>query len=271
MKIEDNLSIEQYHNHTRGVSKSDLDLIARSPAHYVAAKALGRKETPAMAIGSAFHAMTLEPETFDQEFAVLPEGLDRRTKAGKEAFARFEMESVGKRIIGANDLAVVRAMANSVHSHPLAGPLVTGGRAEQSIFWESSIVEGVTSKCRPDYIKNLKDERYVIVDLKSTEDARPFAFERSAWSFRYHVQAAYYWDGCTDGFGHAPDAFIFVVVEKAPPYAVAVYEASIDDMMNAGRDEYYANLKTFRQCELSGEWPAYPVEIQKLLLPKWAA
>ncbi len=269
MRIETNLSIEEYHSGP-GVSKSDLDLIARSPAHYVTSKALGREETAAMVIGSAFHTMTLEPEKFDVEFAVLPEGLDRRTKAGKETFARFEMESVGKRIIGADDLAAVQAMAASVRSHPLAGPLVRGGTTEQSIFWEPAVVEGVLSKCRPDFVKQLSDGRYVVVDLKSTEDARPFAFERSAWNFRYHVQSAYYWDGCTEAFCRAPDAFIFVAVEKKPPYAVSVYEASID-MMHAGRAEYHADLMTFRRCELSGDWPAYPVEIQKLLPPKWAA
>ena len=269
MRIEPNLSIEEYHSGP-GVSKSNLDLIARSPAHYKAAMALDEDEKKAMVFGSAFHTMTLEPEKFDSGFAVSPEGLDRRTKAGKETFARFEMEAVGKRIIDAKTLEDVQAMAKSVYSHPLAGSLTRGGTAEQSIFWEPAVVEGVLSKCRPDFVKQLADGRYVVVDLKSTEDARPFAFERSAWKFRYHVQAAYYWDGCTEAFCRAPDAFVFVAVEKKPPYAVAVYEASID-MMNAGRAEYHADLMTFRRCELSGEWPAYPVEIQKLMPPKWAA
>jgi len=262
------IGIEEYHAGP-GVSKSDLDLIARSPAHYRAQKAAPREATPAMIIGSAFHTATLEPEKFDLEFAVAPEGIDRRTKAGKEEWAAFEAASAGKTVLKAEDADRVKEMALAVLAHPLAGPLVRGGVAERSLYWEPSVVEGIVSKCRPDYVKSLDEGHYVVVDLKSTEDARPWAFERSAWNYRYHVQAAYYWDGCTDALGHAPDAFVFIAVEKAPPYAVVVYEASVE-MMGAGREEYFRNLRTFKECLDSGEWPAYPVEIMELMPPKWA-
>ncbi len=94
------IGIEEYHAGP-GVSKSDLDLIARSPAHYRAQKAAPREATPAMIIGSAFHTATLEPEKFDLEFAVAPEGIDRRTKAGKEEWAAFEAASAGKTVLKA--------------------------------------------------------------------------------------------------------------------------------------------------------------------------
>lgn len=269
MNIERNLPIEEYHSGP-GISKSALDQIARSPAHYMAYKAAPQEPTPAMLLGSAFHAAVLDPGEFDARYCVAPEGIDRRTKVGKEAWAEFEYEANGKEILKPDIMCTVRGMAQSVAAHPLARPLVAGGMAEQSIFWEPSIVEGVLSKCRPDYIKQLSDGRYVVVDLKSTDDARPFAFERSAWIYRYYVQSAYYWDGCTEAFGHAPDAFLFIAVEKTPPYAVAVYEASME-MLDAGREEYFRNLRAYKECMDSGIWPAYPVEIQKLLPPRWAA
>lgn len=267
--IKENLTIEEYHS-GQGVSKSDLDLISRSPAHYVAAKSAPREPTPAMLMGSAFHTAVLEPDKFSELYCVAPEGIDRRTKVGKEAWAAFQLENAGKEILKPDVMEAIRGMEAAITGHPLAKPLVRGGTAEQSMYWEPSIVEGVTSKCRPDFIKDLQDERYVIVDLKSTEDARPGAFERSAWNYRYYVQSAYYWDGCTDALGRAPDAFIFIAVEKAPPYAVAVYEASIE-MLNAGREEYFRNLRVYRDCLDSGNWPAYPVEITKLMPPRWAA
>lgn len=267
--IRASLSNEEYHS-GEGISKSNLDLIARSPAHYMAAMTAAREPTPAMVMGSAFHTAVLEPEKFDEMYCIAPEGIDRRTKAGKEAWAAFEFENAGKDVLKADVMEAISGMKSAVLAHPLARPLVQGGRAELSVYWQSSIVEGVLSKCRPDFVKDLEDDRYVLVDLKSTEDARPWAFERSAWSYRYHVQAAYYWDGCTDAFGHAPDTFVFIAVEKAPPYAVAIYEASME-MLNAGREEYYRNLRVYKECLDTGEWPAYPVEIQKLLPPGWAA
>ena len=269
MEIKKNLSIEEYHTGP-GISKSALDQIARSPAHFLAYKTAPHEPTPAMLLGSAFHSLVLEPGEFDARYCVAPEGIDRRTKLGKEAWAEFEYEANGKEILKPDIMFTVRGMAQSVMAHPLARSLVTGGTAEQSIFWEPSVVEGVLSKCRPDYTKGLTDGRYAVVDLKSTEDARPAAFERSAWNFRYHVQSAYYWDGSTEAFGRAPDAFIFIAVEKAPPYAVAVYEASME-MLNAGREEYFRNLRVYKDCMDSGSWPAYPVEITKLMPPRWAA
>jgi len=268
MEIKKNLSNEEYHAGP-GVSSSDLKEIARSPAHYLAYKAAPHEPTTAMILGSAFHTAVLEPGEFNSRYCVAPK-VDRRTTLGKEVWATFQYESSGKEIVTAEILTAAQGMAQSVAAHPLARSLVTGGTAEQSIYWEPSVVEGVLSKCRPDFVKDLTDGRYVITDLKSTEDARPAAFERSAWNFRYHVQSAYYWDGCTEAFGHAPDAFIFVVVEKVPPYAVAVYEASME-MLNAGREEYFRNLRVYKDCLDSGSWPAYPVEITKLMPPRWAA
>ena len=156
------LSNEEYHAGP-GVSKSDLDLIARSPAHYVAAKELGRKVTPAMITGSMFHTLVLEPESFLLEYAVCPVGIDRRTKAGKASWASFEAESDGKQIVKREDLSAIQAMADSILRHPLARPLVTGGVAEQSIFWQTSVVEGITCKCRPDFVKDLGEGRYAIL------------------------------------------------------------------------------------------------------------
>ena len=45
------IPIETYHSGL-GVSKSQLDHFAKSPAHYLASLTTPRKETPAMRIGS---------------------------------------------------------------------------------------------------------------------------------------------------------------------------------------------------------------------------
>lgn len=252
-----------------GVSKSDLDKISRSPAHYRAAKdAPPDPPTPEMVLGSLFHTLTLEPIEFGDEYAIAP-NVDKRTKAGKEAWAAFEIEAGGKTIITEAQYETAKKMAAAILSHPTAGPLVKGdGDTEFSIFWNPAVTPDLLSKCRPDFIKR-SDGRYSVIDLKSTKDARPFAFQRSAWNFRYHVQAAYYWDGCTNEFSMAPESFIFIACEKEPPYAVVVYEASIE-MLNAGREEYYHDLQVYQECLRTGVWPGYPVETVLLMPPRWA-
>lgn len=64
---------DEYHKGP-GVSKSGLDLIAKSPAHYYhavnAANDNDREPTVAQAFGTAFHTLLLEPDVFKAEYVV---------------------------------------------------------------------------------------------------------------------------------------------------------------------------------------------------------
>ena len=64
--IYPDLPNEEYHR-CDGVSNSMLSDMARSPAHFQAARRRQREETPAMAIGTAIHCAVLEPERFAAE------------------------------------------------------------------------------------------------------------------------------------------------------------------------------------------------------------
>lgn len=73
-----------------GISKSGLDLIAKSPAHYYhavnAANDNEREPTVAQAFGTAFHALLLEPDVFKAEYVVelcredWPDAIDSKSK-----------------------------------------------------------------------------------------------------------------------------------------------------------------------------------------------
>lgn len=248
---------EEYHAHP-ALSKSGLDRLAISPAHYQAWLSEPRIETPAMKLGSAVHCGILEPDRFLKDYAPLPEGLDRRTKAGKEMYA--ELESSGKILLSADDLETVNRMRDSVLAHPAARELLAEGIAETSHFAE---LGGVAVKCRPDWLSG-----GIVVDLKTTQDASLSGFSKSIANYRYAVQAPFYSD-ILASLGHDVVAFLFIAVEKTAPYAVGVYE--LDDMsIEIGREQYQHDLDTYRRCVESGEWPAYSNGIEKISLPKWA-
>ena len=164
-----------YHAHP-AVSKSHLDLIARSPLHYWARYLDPDRQplepTPAMRLGTALHTHVLERSRWDEEIAVAPQ-CDRRTKAGKEAFASFEANAAGKTVITCDDAEVVMAMGRSVMRHPGAAMLLgLPGKAETTHIW-TDVATGLQCKCRPDW---LTDDGRLLVDLKTTEDAgRGFA------------------------------------------------------------------------------------------------
>ena len=263
--MESNL---EYHTDTTRISKSGLDLINKSPAHYYQRYLSGQheeKSSKALEIGSAVHMAVLEPELFAETYAIYPE-LDRRTKAGKEAFEAFITENTNKAFLSASDFQQCLALAESVKSHEKASKLLESGKAEQTITWDD-LETGAPCKARPDFVTERMGSTF-IVDLKTTEDASPRAFSRSAYKYRYHVQAAFYLDGYEQAHGVTPEAFIFVAVEKTPPYLVACYVYGPEEL-NLARATYRANLETYLECLNSQSWPGYPALIHPLELPNY--
>ena len=145
----------------------------------------------------------------------------------------------------------------------------------------------------------------VVVDLKTTDDASLEGFAKSIANWRYDVQHPYYLDGlkeairqgnCTppvDGTAELsaywideetgvlcrcrpdfwrgnPNNFVFIAVEKKPPYAVGVYVLD-SESVDAGRAVYRADLNTYAACQKSGEWPGYGDKIQTINVPGWHA
>ena len=97
-----------------GVSSTDLKRIAKSPAHFRYWKDNPQEDTPALLFGRAVHKYALEKDDFFSEFAVAP-NVDRRTKAGKEEFALFEAECVGKDVITADDFEKIKEMRDVLY------------------------------------------------------------------------------------------------------------------------------------------------------------
>ena len=124
---------------------------------------------------------------------------------------------------------------------------------------------GLECKCRPDWLTN---DRSLIVDLKTTEDASPAGFRKSIGNWRYHVQASWYLDGIERATGTRPDQFIFICVEKKPPYAVAVYAADAE-MIAAGAKQARLDLDTLAVCKAADAWPGYSDQIEMISLPPW--
>ena len=256
-----------YHAHA-AVSKSHLDLIARSPLHYwsryLDPNRVAPEPSPQMRLGTALHTHVLELSRWDQEIAVAPQ-CDRRTKAGKEAFASFEADAAGKTVITSDDAEVVMAMGRSVMRHPGAAMLLgLPGKAETTHMWTDATY-GVECKCRPDY---LTDDGSIMVDLKTTRDASPRGFRRSIADYRYHVQAGWYLHGVEQATGKRPDQFIFICVESTAPYACAAYAADAE-MIERGYQRAMEDLGKLAVCKAADSWPSYSDQIEPIGLPGW--
>jgi len=257
---------DAYHS-GEGISKSGLDLIAKSPLHYWSKYLDPDREqqepTPAMLLGTAIHSAVLEPDKFANDYIVFPK-IDRRTKEGKAYYDELVAQAAGRTIITADDYQTCTTIQTNVRQHPAAQVLMQAGEPELSVYWRDEET-GVLCKCRPDWM-NYKAN--TIVDVKSTDDASPDAFTRSIVKYGYHVQAAWYLDGFKAATGTAPKAFIFAAFEKARPFATAFYYADAD-MIEVGRQAYRERLATYASCLKRDVWPGYPQQLQAISLPMW--
>lgn len=256
---------ERYHS-WEAVSQSGLHQLLRSPAHLRAYLDQEPRETPAQILGRAVHAAVLEPQRFWEGYGLLPVGLDRRTKAGKEAWAALVEQHGEGNVLNPEDHQVCARVAEAVRQHRLAGRLVTGaGDVELSLAWEDEETH-LPCKARWDRY-SLAVPGGAIVDLKTARDASPGAFERAAFANGYHIQAAFYLAGaraCRMPVHH----YCIVAAEKEPPWALAVYRMT-EAVVEAAQEQVRALLRRWRDCEELAEWPGYPEEVRDISLPTW--
>ncbi|EKR0896822.1 exodeoxyribonuclease VIII [Salmonella enterica] len=248
-----------------GVSKSQLDDIADTPAIYLWRKnaPVDTEKTKSLDTGTAFHCRILEPEEFSKRFIIAPE-FNRRTSAGKEEEKTFleECARTGRTVLTAEEGRKIELMYQSVMALPLGQWLVeSAGYAESSVYWEDPET-GILCRCRPDKII---PEFHWIMDVKTTADIQ--RFRTAYYDYRYHVQDAFYSDGYRAQFGEIP-TFVFLVASTTAEcgrYPVEIFMMG-EDAKLAGQREYRRNLQTLAECLNNDEWPA----IKTLSLPRWA-
>lgn len=265
-RIVRDMPAAEYHT-VEAVGGTALRDILRSPLHFYARHVdpnRTRHETPAMRLGTLAHACILEPDRWISDFIVKPEGIDRRTKDGKEAWAAFEAGANGREIIPADAANCAEGMARAVRSHPAASRLLKGAATEVSVMWADGVT-GVRCKGRLDAVSSFAD---IIVDLKTCQDASPDAFAKHVANYAYHIQAAHYLDGFEAATGDKAAGYVWIAVEKEPPHAVAVYTADAE-MLERGRSERLKALDLIATCRHENKWPGYPVEVQTISLPGW--
>ncbi|GGH24615.1 PDDEXK-like protein of unknown function [Cribrihabitans marinus] len=307
--VHPGLSNAKYHGGKEEVSKSSLDVIRKSPAHFLHSRTVERKApTAAQRTGTIDHTILLEPENFWKEYArpfVAPVGAlataddikarlkelglpvsgakaaitDRLREADPDAIflddakAAYADEVGGREILTEEELAQAEAVRASVMAHPVAGKLLDpeAGIAELSCYWKDPET-GVQCRCRPDFWR--RDG--LIVDLKTCLDASPEGFSKSIYNWRYHVQHAFYVDGIKAALEQGPNPLNmpapthFVFVAVEKTAPYAVGVYMLDaESVDIGRRDYREDLARYAECLTADDWPAYSPQIEPISLPEW--
>lgn len=258
---------KEYRDHP-AISRSELWHIHESPQKLAYYMAHPEEPTPALLFGQVFHKLALEPETFSREYAVAPK-CDRRTKEGKAIWAEFQQTAMGKTAVPMEMYEQASEMCKSLAAVPFAVKLLAG-RREVPFFWRDDLT-GEECKCRVDCL-NENFSQPIIVDLKSTTDASTEEFTKSAIKYGYDFQSAMYSEGVEANIMQNP-LFVFIAVEKEPPYAVNILQAD-ELLIRRGYGLYRSFLDTYHDCKVTGNWFGYlgrSNQINTLALPSWLA
>lgn len=190
-----------------------------------------------MRIGSAVHALVLEGrDALNRGFAVMPDGMSRRTRAGKEWSA--EREAEGRTILAQSEAETVIACDRAIrYEFPaFAKSLGAAPIRERSIFWKDE-TSGVWCRARPDAY-GLTEDGGTLIDLKTCSDLG--RFERQVFEAGYDVQLAFYMRGlyATHRDSVAADVFEnmrvgILAVETSTPYRTGLYWLSTEVLADA--------------------------------------
>lgn len=244
------------------VNASLLKACSRSMAHGKAYLDGHRKETDAMAFGTGYHKYILERAEFDRDYFVIP----KMRRAGKVWDEQCDL--AGERsIIFDEDVAEFERMRGQLVAEAGRRRLTTeAGMYEVCVVWKDADT-GIACK---GLIDKVVPSLQAAVDLKTTTDARDFAFFKAAANFGYDLQAAMYLDGIEAVKGERYD-FAFLAQETDAPYLAAMYTVTNgEDAHQIGRCKYRALLKRLAKCEESGVWPGYEHHTRELVVPEWS-
>lgn len=235
-----------------GEHYSSIKEMYRSPLHY---KSRARpRDSDALRMGRAIHTYVLEPGNAN---VVQFDG----RRFGK-SWDEFKAAHNGAVILKPDDLQEVAAMHDSVAMHPHARSWLVDGAGEITCQFN---LDGIPFKARVDWLSS----DGVLVELKTTRDVHPRAFEREYARRLYHAQAALYWMGLR-ACGVDVAGARCIAVDKNAPHEVVVYRIG-QDVLEAGTRLIFGWIARLKECRETGIWPGVDGgKVVDLRIPDWA-
>jgi len=209
-------------------------------------------------VGDAFHALVLEKERFDKDYAVLPETIKR--KSGSK-WTEFQNQNKGKHVFSIADKQKLDKMADSFNLNPDVNALLANTiDVEIPVKWDKYIKQRAKIDALVQYGGTL-----CAVDVKTTKSAKPIDFQKSIFNYCYDIQAAHYIEGFKEHDIYI-DNWFFILIEKTEPYLTAVYQLSTD-FINIGAERRKLAIQKIIDCSKTGIWKGY--EMKVIEPPTW--
>lgn len=238
------------------VGFSELKKLALSGKQYVHACNSDFTPTPAMALGTAVHAMVLGERHGHRVMRF--SGQARRGSA----WEAFEATHPSATILTAPEWERAKRISEAVTTDPVAREHLEGARFELPLSWDDDGIACSTSGI--DIVGPMGTG-----DLKTTTTVFPDALQRQAFRMLYHCQLAFYRRGLRANGVDSPRLFL-LCVETVEPFEVVVMHLSAElvDLADRTVSLWLSQLKTYRE---SNQWPGYAQAPLTWDVPAWMA
>lgn len=257
---------------------SHLKPLMKSPAHLLAQMSETREETEAFRQGKLIHKLFENPEKFMDSHVIEPE-FTGKTKDGRDSTRSAEARQAKASwyasqdpdiiVLTKDDVDMISGIWKSLKTKTLIRNMLSQGTSESSLFVKDPVT-GINLACRPDFIS----KHGHVIDIKSTVDASRDYFVNQIFSFRgygpfYILQAAHYAHCMRSAKIGTGESFIFVAIEKSPPYEMNVYP--MDEGCLAVGEQWREKLtKLYAECVSKNEWPGYEDRAMPVFPPEYA-
>lgn len=275
--IYTDLSIEDYHANRSHLSSTTLKYARKSlkAFDWYRQGKIPQPKGKHFDMGNAFEIALIDRDQWKTRVAIMDddmfvaEAVAEATKAGKEltrpknsgTYQRlkkeFEAENKGKHIInnidGTASYSAIEEMLSSCFQDRVIQALIENVESNLSCFWTDPDTK-LNLKCRPDITQRKKN---LIINIKTIEDGSPANFSRELAKFAYPFQAAVEIRGViATGVMETVDSYMWIVVEKSPPYCATVYEFSDEDR-RAESDRLDFVLSRIQKAQAANKFPGY--------------
>ena len=220
---------------------------------------VGRKETKALVMGSAFHLAVLEPDEWASCYVISG---TRNSKAYKELRAANPKAL----ILSEDEHAIIQRAADYLAGCKDVQELLAGTDREVSLTWDDADI-GHKCKCRIDAVRG--GDEPCLIELKSARDLGKDcrAFIRQSAQLNYHLQLGFYGRGYRmKYFKPAQVKVLAVQLEPFPDHAIMPCHPM---ELAAAEQECIRIARDYLECEKAGFWPG--VGSAAFKVPGWAA
>jgi PDDEXK-like domain of unknown function (DUF3799) len=263
--IHFDLPMTEYLAHS-AVGSSTLKNIMMTPADYKAALDQKSEDTKSTILGTAIHALLLEPALFHKNYALQPEDWGSRANGtvGGKKWKEFKEYNKGKIHIDYEDAVFLQRLSKVANLHPELDKILDRANVEVSAFTE---VDGIALKARTDIL--CEDCTWDVKSCReSLDDENLF---KIVFNNGYHFQGAHH-TLCfnTHEQFQKVQSFGWIFISTSTPYPHIRTVKAPEILVKWARQDHSYALKKLKQCLENDRWEGYPTSITELQIPDWA-